>query len=74
MFYYLIPWFLRGSQGLMVLTTIFWIWTLVDCLTKEPSEGSDKVAWTIAIIFLPWLGAALYYFVRRPERVKALGR
>ena len=25
--------------------TIFWIWMLVECATKEPPEGNDKVVW-----------------------------
>lgn len=62
--------FLQAYPGLAVLATFFWIWVLVDCITKESSEGNDKVAWTILIIFVPVLGAALYYFVRRPERLK----
>jgi len=66
--------FWRGSEGLALLATIFWIWVLVDCITKEPSEGNDKVAWTIFIIFVPLFGALLYYFVRRPERIKLVGR
>jgi hypothetical protein len=59
--------------GLMMLALIFWLWVLIDCVTKESSEGNDKLAWTILIIFVPWIGAILYYFVRRPERVKTLG-
>ncbi|HEY4032994.1 MAG TPA: PLD nuclease N-terminal domain-containing protein [Ktedonobacteraceae bacterium] len=66
--------FWRGSEGLALLATIFWIWVLVDCIIKEPSEGNDKVAWTIFIIFVPLFGALLYYFVRRPERIKTVGR
>jgi hypothetical protein len=66
--------FWHGSEGLALLATIFWIWTLTDCLTKEPSEGNDKVAWTILIIFVPLIGALLYHFVRRPERIKAIGQ
>ncbi len=61
-------------RGLMMLATLFWVWVLIDCITREPSEGSDKVAWTILVIFVPLLGAGLYYFVRRPERIKAFGR
>jgi len=53
---------------------IFWIWVLVDCLTKESSEGNDKVAWVLVILLVPLIGALIYYFVRRPERVKAIGR
>jgi len=63
-----------GGQGIAALATIFWIWTLIDCLTKEASEGNDKVAWTLFILLIPFVGALVYYFVRRPERVKALGR
>ncbi len=63
----------EGIPGLMILAVIFWLWVLIDCITKESSEGNDKLAWTILIIFVPWIGAILYYFVRRPERVKAVG-
>lgn len=65
---------LRGTMpGLMILASIFWLWVLIDCVTKEPSEGNDKIVWTILILSLPWIGAGLYYFVRRPERIKAAG-
>ncbi len=57
---------LRGGQGIAVLATIFWLWVLVDCLTKEPSQGNDKV-----VLLVPFIGALIYYFVRRPERIKA---
>jgi hypothetical protein len=60
-------------NGVAIMATIFWIWVLVDCLTKEPSEGNDKVAWTLFILLVPLIGALVYYFVRRPERVKAVG-
>jgi Phospholipase_D-nuclease N-terminal len=62
-----------SRNGLAALATIFWIWVLVDCLTKEPSEGNDKVAWTLFILLVPLIGALVYYFVRRPERVKVVG-
>jgi hypothetical protein len=58
----------------MALVTIFWIWVLVDCLTKEPSEGNDKIAWVLFILGVPLIGALIYYFVRRPERIKTAGR
>ena len=62
-----------GFDGIAVFITIFWLYTLVDCLTKEPSEGNDKLVWTLVIILVPLIGSLLYYFVRRPERIKALG-
>lgn len=63
-----------SRNGLAALAAIFWIWVLVDCLTKEPSEGNDKVAWVLFILLVPLIGALIYYFVRRPERVKVVGR
>ena len=63
---------LFGCFGLVAM--VFWIWVLVDCLTKEPSEGNDKVIWVLVIVLLSWLGALIYSFVRRPQRIKQFGR
>ena len=46
----------------------FWIWMLVDCLTKERPEGNDKIVWVLVIIFTNIIGALIYFLVRRPER------
>jgi Phospholipase_D-nuclease N-terminal len=70
-FWKILPLLLRGGQGIAVLAMIFWLWVLVDCLTKEPANGNDKVAWTLFILMVPVIGALIYYFVRRPERIKA---
>jgi hypothetical protein len=58
----------------LILTTIFWVWMLVDCATKEPSEGNDKVVWILVIVFTYWVGALIYLLVRRPERIRLHGR
>lgn len=65
---------LMGRNGLAVIAAIFWVWVIFDCITKEPSEGNDKVAWLLFILLVPLIGALVYYIVRRPERVKAVGR
>ena len=57
---------------LLLLAFAFWIWMLVDCATKESSQGNDKVIWILVILFTHWLGALIYYFVRRPERKRQL--
>ena len=46
---------------------VFWIWMLIDCIANEPS-GSEKILWVVVIILLNWIGALLYYFIRRPQR------
>jgi hypothetical protein len=52
---------------------VFWIWMLVDCATKEPSTGNDKIIWVLIIVFTHWIGALIYFLVRRPERKKLFG-
>jgi Phospholipase_D-nuclease N-terminal len=56
-----------------ILGMLFWIWMLIDCATKEPSEGNDKVIWILVILFTHFIGALIYYFIRRPERERLLG-
>jgi hypothetical protein len=56
-----------------LLGTIFWIWMIVDCATKEPS-GTDKIVWIIIIVLTHFLGALIYFIFRRPERIKHFGR
>ena len=53
--------------------TVFWIWMLVDCATKEPSAGNDKIVWILVIVFTHWLGALIYFLVRRPQRKRECG-
>jgi hypothetical protein len=53
---------------------IFWIWTLIEVLTKEPSEGNDKIVWLLVVIFFHFIGSLIYHFVRRPERIRIYGK
>ena len=57
-----------------ILGTLFWIWMLIDCATKEPSQGNDKVVWILVILFTHVIGALIYFFIRRPERKRLLAR
>ncbi len=54
--------------------SIFWIWAIIDCVTKEPSEGNDKIIWFLLILFTTIIGALIYYLIRRPERMRTYGR
>lgn len=51
----------------------FWLWMLVDCATREPSQDNDKLVWVIIIVFTHFIGALLYYFIRRPKRKAEIG-
>ena len=59
--------------ALMVGATVFWVLMIVECATKEPAEGNDKLIWILIIVFTHWIGALIYYFVRRPQRIAQFG-
>nr|WP_321431376.1 PLD nuclease N-terminal domain-containing protein [uncultured Methanolobus sp.] len=59
--------------GFGIIGTLFWLWMLIDCATKEPSEGNDKLIWIIIIVFTHVLGALIYFFIRRPKRIQECG-
>lgn len=54
--------------------TAFWVWMLVDCAVNEPSQGNDKLIWILILVFTQFIGALIYYIVRRPERMRLTGR
>jgi H+/Cl- antiporter ClcA len=60
--------------SLTLLGGIFWLWMLVDCATKESSQGNTKVIWILIILFTNLIGAVIYWFVRRPQRWAELRR
>jgi hypothetical protein len=60
-----------GSLELLIIfiPAILWIWALIDVLRSEFRDGSTKVVWLIAIIFVPFLGAILYFSIGRRQKV-----
>jgi hypothetical protein len=50
---------------LVLVSTVFWIWMIVDCVTSRSLTGSDKIVWLLVIIFLHFVGALIYYLVGR---------
>jgi hypothetical protein len=52
---------------------VFWIRMLIECATREPDEGNEKIIWILIIVLAGWVGALIYYFVRRPKRMAELG-
>ncbi len=45
-----------------ILFGLFWLWMLISCLR---SNRSDKVIWILLILFIPIIGALLYFFMAR---------
>ena len=50
----------KAAIGLLVF--VFVIWMLVHAITSKGLSDGEKIAWVLAIIFLPFLGALLYFF------------
>lgn len=67
---------LFSLAGVLVglIGTVFWIWMIIDCATKERSEGNDKVIWILIILLTHLIGALIYFFARRPTRIREVGR
>jgi hypothetical protein len=45
----------------------FWLWMLVHAITNKGLADGEKVVWVIVVIFLPFLGSILYFFIGRPK-------
>ncbi len=65
----LIPIWFSIVVGLIVL----WIWTLIDCIKNESTEGNERIVWVVVIAVTHWIGALIYLIVRRPQRKTLLG-
>lgn len=53
--------------------TVFWVIMIIECATKESTQGNTKLIWILIIVLTHWIGALIYYFVRRPQRIAELG-
>ena len=53
----------------LIAIFIFPLVALIDVLINQ-FPGNDKITWVVVIIFLPFLGALLYYLIGRRKRLK----
>ncbi len=53
---------------LCLLSFIFWIWMLVHAISNNALSDMEKLIWVMVMIFTHFLGAAIYFFVRRPKQ------
>lgn len=47
-----------GFDAFTLITTIFWVWMLIDCFFHKPV----KIGWVFFILFTQMIGAIFYYF------------
>ena len=56
-----------ASLVIGLLSFAFWLWMLVHAIGNKALSDGEKVAWVVAIIFLPFLGSVLYFFIGKPK-------
>ncbi len=58
---------LKALIGLAVFA--FWLWMLVHAVTNRGLGDGEKIAWVLVILFVPCLGALVYFFVGKPKAI-----
>jgi hypothetical protein len=62
-----------GSQEIIVILLLFAVllplWALISVLSNS-FNGNDKLIWVLVILFLPYLGALLYFLIGRNKRIR----
>ena len=51
-----------------IVTTVFWVWMLIDCLTSKRLHTGGKIGWGLFIFFTQIVGAVIYFFVECKNR------
>jgi hypothetical protein len=45
----------------------FWLWMLVHAIGNKALTDGERIVWVLVIIFLPFLGSILYFFIGKPK-------
>jgi hypothetical protein len=53
---------------IVAMLFVFWIWMLIDAIQNKGLADGEKIGWVLAIVFLHFIGATLYFFIGRPKR------
>lgn len=51
-----------GIDFFTIVTTLFWVWMLADCILNNRLRTGNKIFWVLFILFTHLLGAIIYYF------------
>ena len=69
---------MHGMIAIMTLlgvaAMVFWVWTLIDCLTNKRLTETQKAIWAVVIILAGWVGSLIYFFAGRVQKVYAPAR
>jgi len=69
----------HGSEWIFIavfflLGPVLWIAALVSCIKNESPTDNTKVVWVVLIAVFQVFGALAYFLIRRPQRIRELGR
>jgi hypothetical protein len=59
--------FVLISGIISILCFVFWLWMLVHAIGNKALSDGEKIVWVVVIIFLPFLGSVLYFFIGKPK-------
>jgi len=62
---------IAGALG--IAGFVFWLWMLIHAVTNKGLQDGEKIVWVLVIIFLPFIGSIIYFFIGRPKGRGALG-
>jgi hypothetical protein len=58
-----------GLIGLLLSLAcfLFWLWMLIHAITNKGLADMEKIVWVLVVIFLPFIGSLIYFFMGRPK-------
>ena len=51
----------------------FWLWMLIHAITNKGLGDAERIVWVLVIIFLPFIGSIIYFFIGRAKGRSAAG-
>jgi len=54
-----------------VAVVVFWVWTLIDCVTNKRLTDTQKIVWSLVIIFVGVIGSLIYFLAGRSPKAFA---
>lgn len=52
-----------------IASIILWIAAFIDILKSDFKGGSDKIVWLLVVVFLPLVGAILYFVIGKTQKI-----
>ena len=52
---------------LSLLAFVFWLWMLINAIKNPSLSGNERIVWVLVIIFLPFIGSLIYFFVAKSK-------